>query len=284
MKSMEDNRRKRPPVKKRKKKRKKIHTRIVSLMVVIAVIVIIISLTLWKGFTLETITVSGNTYYTKEEIQKDLVRANRGSNNTMFLRWKYFRGKGGALPYADSVSVSLKNPHTLHLNLSEKSLVSYVYLKKENKYAYFDEDGVVIYKSQKVKSGTIQIIGTDITSSELFQELKFGHGETISRILSTIRLLKKSKVMPKQIMMQNDGDMILIYKTVQANLGSSSYLNEKIVRLARILPQIEKKKGTLHLETWTDTSTDIYFRKKEWTRIPSEKVATIKIKNSMHSS
>ena len=40
-------------------------------------------------------------------------------------------------------------------------------------------------------------------------------------------------------------------------------LTKKIERLSAIMPAIDKMSGTLHLESWTEESTNIVFDKEE---------------------
>ena len=39
--------------------------------------------------------------------------------------------------------------------------------------------------------------------------------------------------------------------------------SETVLRLSYILPQLEGMSGTLHLESWTENTTDISFKKNE---------------------
>ena len=42
------------------------------------------------------------------------------------------------------------------------------------------------------------------------------------------------------------------------------------MRMDQILPQLEGQTGTLHLDTWSESSTDIYFKMNELTEIPAD--------------
>ena len=43
-------------------------------------------------------------------------------------------------------------------------------------------------------------------------------------------------------------------------LGDTEELTEKVVRLEKIMPNLEGLSGTLHMEDWTEDTTDITFR------------------------
>ena len=71
------------------------------------------------------------------------------------------------------------------------------------------------------------------------------------------------------ILIQNS-NVYLSYGAIQVNLGSGTDLNEKILRMDQILPQLEGMSGMLHVETWSETNTDIYFRNGELVEIPND--------------
>ena len=47
-----------------------------------------------------------------------------------------------------------------------------------------------------------------------------------------------------------------------------SSLNEKLLRMDQILRQLEGQTGTLHLENWSESGSDIYFKINQLTEIP----------------
>ena len=53
-------------------------------------------------------------------------------------------------------------------------------------------------------------------------------------------------------------------------------LTQKVIRLKEILPSVEGLSGILHLENWTEETTDIVFDKEEKTdEVPEETEAII---------
>ena len=51
------------------------------------------------------------------------------------------------------------------------------------------------------------------------------------------------------------------YGEITVLIGQAQNLNEKVVRLSHIMPKLDGQKGTLHLESWTENTTDIAFEK-----------------------
>ena len=54
-------------------------------------------------------------------------------------------------------------------------------------------------------------------------------------------------------------------------MGSLDLLTQKVERLAKIKPSIENLEGTLHLENWTEETTNIVFDKKVTKKKASKK-------------
>ena len=81
--------------------------------------------------------------------------------------------------------------------------------------------------------------------------------------------MKKYDRVPEMIYIK-DGNVYLIYGQIQVNLGGGTDLNEKILRMDQILPQLDGMSGTLHVETWSENNTDIYFRNGELMEIPND--------------
>ena len=85
--------------------------------------------------------------------------------------------------------------------------------------------------------------------------------EQIGYLTSLIKILNKNDLMPNVVSYDEDGRITLSYDTYNIALGSSVYLEEKIDQALRILPQLDGMTGTLHLENYSNSSTDIVFEK-----------------------
>jgi cell division protein FtsQ len=54
-------------------------------------------------------------------------------------------------------------------------------------------------------------------------------------------------------------------------MGSLEFLTQKVERLAKIKPQLQGMEGTLHLENWTEETTNIVFDKTESSKKDNKK-------------
>ena len=186
----------------------------------------------------------------------------------MFFKYKLKETK--ELPFVDSMEVSLKSPHTLEIHVYEKGVLGYVYVPSLGKNAYFDKDGFVVELSTDVIEGTTKISGLSVKTAKLYEKLPIENQSILRTLLNVTQLLDKYELEPEMIYVTENGQVLLSYGKIQVNVGENEYLNEKIIRLQKIMPQIEGMEGTLHLETWTETTTDIYFEKGQLTEIPND--------------
>ena len=87
--------------------------------------------------------------------------------------------------------------------------------------------------------------------------------DTLRDILTLTQTLKRSNLVPDSIAYGADNAPVLKYGNVKVEMGSLELLTQKVERLDKILPQLSGMQGTLHLENWTEETTNIVFDKKE---------------------
>lgn len=238
----------------KKKKRKILLTVILTFLLLLAVGALVV----WKGFVVETVLVEGNEHYSDAQIQK-FVQSDEYSWNSLYVLLKYQFFETEEIPFVDTMEVSLKNPKTLQVKVFEKGIVGYLYLSAINQNVYFDTDGFVVETSKEVIAGIPQVEGLDCEKVVLYEKLPIKEETTLQSLLTATRMLQKNEVLPQKIIFRDADDIALDYGKIQVLLGSSEDLTQKILRLAHIFPQISGKKGTLHIENWTENTTNIIF-------------------------
>lgn len=241
--------------KKRKaKRRKRILYISLSLLAVLAGAVLII----WKVFTVQKVVVEGNEHYSAEQIQK-FVLSDEYSWNSLYVALKYRFLEVKEIPFVDSMEVSLKNPHTLKITVNEKGMIGYLYISAINQNAYFDTDGFVVETSKETIAGIPRVEGLDCDKVVLYEKLPIKDEHILKSLLGATRALQKNEVIPNKILFDEKGEISLDYGMVQVLLGNSDNLTQKIQRISYILPNLSGKKGVLHVENWTENTTNIIF-------------------------
>lgn len=253
--------------KERKKNRRK--KRILYGFVIAVAVIAIGALLVWKVFTVEQVDVEGNEIYPDQKIEQWVLN-DEYSWNSLYVFFKYKLKDMDEIPFVDSLEISLKSPHVLQVEVYEKAVLGYVYVPSLGKNAYIDKDGFVVELSTEVIAGTTKISGLSVQTATLYEKLPLENASILKTLLNVSQLLNKYELIPDLVYVTDHDDVLLCYGSVQVNIGDNIYLNEKIVRLQQIMPELEGMTGTLHLEDWSETNTDIIFAKEEVTVIPND--------------
>jgi len=243
---------------KRKKKRRK---RAAILIPTILVILVAAFLIVWKVFTVKTVIVEGNDLYEDERI-KETVLNDEYSWNSLYVLLKYKFTKMEPVPFIDQMSVSLKGPHTVCIDVYEKGIIGYLYDSTLNENVYFDKDGFVVETSDRIIENIPEIKGLTCKDVVLYENLSIKK-KTLSEMLTLTVTLKRSNLIPDSIIYGGTNSPILVYDNVWVQMGSIDLLTPKVERLAEILPKLSGESGVLHLEAWTEDSTGIVFDRDE---------------------
>ncbi len=240
--------------KRRKKKRKIILYIILAFVLILALSVLIV----WKVFTVQTVIVEGNEHYSSEQIQK-FVLSDEYSWNSLCVFLKYRFLETDEVPFVDNIEVALKDPHTIKVNVYEKGIAGYLYIPAIGQNAYFDTDGFVVETSKEIIEGIPLIEGLECDKVVLYEKLPIKDEKILRSLLSATRLLQKDDIIPDKIQFSDKGEISLDYGAIQVILGTEDNLTQKILRVSYIFPQLSGKKGVLHVENWTENTTNIIF-------------------------
>ncbi len=253
----------------KKRRRKKIGRVILTALLIIAFVIALGAILVWKVFVVKSVTVKGNEIYSDKQIE-DWVLDKEYSWNSLYVYFENKLNKTEEIPFVDSLQIHLKSPQKLEITVVEKGILGYIYVPSLGKNAYFDKDGFVVEISSEIIEGVTKISGLSVDTAELYKKLSIGDNSKLLRtLLNVTQLLKKYERIPETILIQSS-NVYLNYGQIQVNLGSGTDLNEKILRMDQILPQLDGASGMLHLETWSENNTDIYFRNGELIEFPND--------------
>ncbi len=242
----------------RKKKRKILLSVFLAVLLSAAVAVFVV----WKVFTVKEIVVEGNKLYSDKQIGQ-FIREDKYSWNSLYVLLKYRFLDVKEIPFIDSIEISLKNPHTVKVHVYEKAMLGSVYISAIGQNAYFDKDGFVVETSQETIEDVPQVEGLSCDKVVLYEKLPLNDEKVLRSLLVTTQALKKNEVVPEKIYFDEGGEISLSYGGIRVLLGGTDSLTQKILRLPYILPQLSGKTGTLHVENWTENSTDIIFQENK---------------------
>ena len=108
---------------KRKKKKRFLHfLKILSIIIIVLALLFLIAL---KLFTVKQVEVDGNVLYDDETIE-NVVLNDKYSWNSLYVFAKYRFKKPESIPFVDTMDITLKSPHKLHIKVYEKGMLGYI--------------------------------------------------------------------------------------------------------------------------------------------------------------
>lgn len=209
-----------------------------------------------RNYTVTTIYVEGNIHYTNEEVI-DMVMEGHYGNNSLLLSLKYKDKSIVGVPFIEKMDVSVQDPHTIKIEVYEKALAGYVeYLER---YMYFDKDGIVVESSKEKTAGIPMVTGLEFDHVILYEPLPVEDKEIFTKILSITQLVNKYNLSVDRIYFGKDDSLTLYFEEVKVALGIGDNLDEKVMKLQYMLPELEGKSGTLRMENYTEETKNISF-------------------------
>lgn len=216
-----------------------------NLGVLIASIVIVClaaaALVVVSVFRVQNVSVEGNVHYTSEEIEA-MVLTDRLSYNSLYLSLKYRNKEIRDIPFIETMSVRVDSPDSITIRVYEKSVAGYV--EYMGRYMYFDRDGIVVESSETRTEGIPQVTGIRFDHVVLYEALPVKNTDIFQEILSITQMLSKHQITTDKIYFNESNEITLYFDNIRAKLGKDN-LEEKVMRLEQILPNLSGESGVL---------------------------------------
>lgn len=211
---------------------------------------------LWTKYQVNTIYVDGNIHYSDEEIVQLVTGDSQLAKNSLYLSLKY-RDRGiDDIPFVETIDITIADPNTVRINVYEKTLAGYVqYL---GRYMYFDKDGIIVETSEEPSSDVPQVTGLIFSHVILHEKLPVEDDRIFQEILNMTQLLSKNDIEVDKIYFDEDFNVSLMVGDVKVLLGSDN-MDDKLLQLDYILPELIGKKGTLDMENYDNNTNNITF-------------------------
>ncbi len=209
-----------------------------------------------KNYTITTVYVEGNIHYTNEEIM-EMVMGGRYGNNSLFLSMKYSDKGIDNVPFIQTMDVSIEARDTVRITVYEKALAGYVsYL---GRYVYFDKDGIVVETSEEKTAGIPQVTGLSFDHVILHEPLPVEKPEVFDEILNISQQLSKYSLSADKIYFDSNYQVTLIFGDAKVAIGDSQDIDEKIMTLQYLIPNLLGKSGTLDMREYSEDTTTYSF-------------------------
>lgn len=209
-----------------------------------------------QNYTVTTVYVEGNVHYTNEEII-EMVMGGRLGNNSLFLSMKY-KDKGMEdIPFIQTMDVEIEAKDTIRIIVYEKALAGYVsYL---GRYVYFDKDGIVVETSTEETEGIPQVTGLSFDHVILHEPLPVEKTDVFDEILNITQQLERYSMSADRIYFDPSYQVTLMFGEAKVALGDDRYIDEKIMKLQYILPDLLGKEGTLNMREYSEDTKSYTF-------------------------
>ena len=235
---------------KRKKKRLLIAAIVLLIVVLMAVTYVLCNV--------KKVTVEGNENYSDEQIIS-LVLPSKWDYNTIYLFYKYHFTDVQQIPFLDLVEVEIVSHDEICIQVYEKKIVGYVLC--DGSYVYFDKDGVVVEMSDQLREGLPVVNGLSFSSVELYAKLPVEEEAVFNTLVNLSQMLTKRELSPDQINFLEDQTIELLFGEVTVKLGEDENLDNKIARLAGIMPTLAGNSGILDMSRVNESTKSITFLK-----------------------
>ncbi|MBQ4059220.1 MAG: FtsQ-type POTRA domain-containing protein [Lachnospiraceae bacterium] len=221
-----------------KKKKKGMFAGVLATIIAVALIV------LFTCFHINDIEVTGNRYYSKEQIKKFVLK-NGYVDNTVLLMIKNKIAPIKDIPFVAKLDVEYVNAHKITITVYEKALAGCV--EYMNSYVYFDQDGYVLEISGRKLEDAPCITGMFFSTMELHEKLPIEDKDRFKLILKLTQLIQKYELKIDSIRFTSEGEIVLQYEDIRIEIGDGSILESQLVDLEQILQGLAGKKGTLDM-------------------------------------
>lgn len=257
-----------------------------ALFAAMVLIVLAALLSFINYYSLQNVTVLGNVHYTEEEIKAEVTKGILG-NNTWVVSHTRSSFTPDDMELIDQIDVTMKDHHTLQITVQERQLIGYVQYLDCN--LYFDSEGRVmdsVIREEENGTDTADgesealtaeavgktatsfvaamkeaplITGLSFTHAQLHEILPVSDDSVFYTILGIARMINKYDINPDEVNFDENMQITLTYGNLTVNLGKDELIEEKLTRMAAILPSIEGKSGVLHMEDYTSGTQNIVF-------------------------
>ncbi|MBO6148829.1 MAG: cell division protein FtsQ [Lachnospiraceae bacterium] len=208
-------------------------------------------------FEVQDVTVNGSTHYSKEEIKGFAMGGEQG-NNTLYLYLKYrFRGRSiTGIPFIERMDVNVEPPHKVTIDVYEKAIAGYVGFL--DRYMYFDREGIIVESSLDPSPEIPYVTGLEFRECVLNEPLPVKNPKVFEEILSITQLLTKHGIHTDCIYFAHDGRITLYFGDARVAIGTTDSIDEKMMRLKYIVPELAGRRGILHMENYSEENEDSY--------------------------
>ena len=210
-----------------------------------------------KIYKVKNVYVEGNIHYSSSEI-RDMVMVGDLGDNSIYLSLKYKNKTIEDVPFISAMNVEIISPDTIKIIVYEKSLAGCV--EHLGEYLYFDREGMVVESSPYTTEGVPVVKGLVFDSIVLYEKLPVDNEEIFETILIISQLYQKYDMIAEEIWFVPGGNIVVHTGNIKAAMGKGDNIDDKVMTLAGLMPELLGQSGTVKLENYTKDSKNVIFK------------------------
>ena len=204
----------------------------------------------------KSVEIRGNTRYSDEQV-KEMVLNGPFSQNSVFAPLLCTKESVSDIYFVDGWTVTRTGKDSLMVTLNEKKPVGCIsYL---DNYIYFDKNGCFVDASMIRDEQVPYFSGINVDQVVENEKIPIKGTTVLDTAVSLTTVFQKEENLPDHAEFDSRGEVSLSYDDIVVSLGKNEYMEDKMSRALAILPQLEGKKGILHLESVSEKSKIITF-------------------------
>ncbi len=244
---------------KEKRKKQRLFKKLLIAILIFMILTVIAVFVVINVFVVKNVKVVGNKLY-DEQLITETVLNDEYSWNSLYVLLKYTFVDTKDVPFIDEMEIKLKDPQTLVIKVYEKGMMGYLYINTIGENAYFDKDGFVVETSTRIIENVPRVEGISCDEVVLYEKLPINE-QKLREMLTLSQALKREGLEPDMIHFGLEQAPVLYYGSTEVWLGSIELLTQKVTRLTEILPNLEGLVGILHMEDWSEETSNIIFER-----------------------
>lgn len=236
--------------------------RVGLIFIILLLVLVIAGVIAIESSTIKTVTVTGNSFYTEDEI-KEFLFDSTVENNTIKCYLDNRLGKNKEIPFIERYQIEVVNNHEVEVIVYEKNIVGYVHYM--GSYMYFDRDGIVVESSSEKLKGICEVKGIRFSQIVLYGQIQTEVKGLFDQVLLMTQLFEKYKMDIERINFNKSSEVSVKIGDIKVKLGKAEDMDLKVSELNDILPQLKGMKGTLYLDNiqfGAASDGTYYFKKK----------------------
>ena len=228
---------------------------------VIGIVLLGAAIGFFSYYKVDSVEVRGTTHYTEDEIKKMVLKGSFASNSVLA---PLFCGNVDTsdVAFVDAFKITQLNRNTICISVKEKKPIGCIHYL--DSYIYFDRTGTFVEGSQTLDKTVPYFDGIEVSKVVMDEKLDIKGDTVLNTAVALSTIFQKNDLVPDHIQFDSSYSISLIYGDITVQLGKDENLEEKMNRVAAILPKITGKKGILHMES-VSTDTNTFEEEKEKT-------------------